>query len=148
VAHRHLDGGRSLTIPIEAGVIQICWITPEPLISPIVNVDFAGIRTDGEIFQPRPNSRAAFLPVPSVAMAALPFSPVKFSGLIERVLAFDSRGKPAKSMPSPSDCRPPQNDLQLHPGRYTREQLASDNTKSFTERPEILPHRFILLPFP
>jgi hypothetical protein len=42
------------------------------------------MRTDGETFQPWPSSRAAFLPVPSVAMPPLPFSPVKFSGLIER----------------------------------------------------------------
>src|SRR5262249_35246890 len=35
------------------------------------------------------SSRAAFLPVPSVAMPALPFSPVKFSGLIERDLALE-----------------------------------------------------------
>ena len=32
-------------------------------------------------------ARGALAPVPSVAMPPLPFSPVKFSGLIERVLA-------------------------------------------------------------
>src|SRR5438128_1807224 len=47
------------------------------------------IRMLGEIFQPMPSSRAAFLPAPSVAMPALPFSPVKFSGLIERDLALE-----------------------------------------------------------
>jgi hypothetical protein len=52
--------------------------------SAIVKVDRALIRTDGETFQPCPSSRAAFLPVPSVAWPAFPFSPVKFSGLIER----------------------------------------------------------------
>ena len=38
---------------------------------------------------------------PSVAMPALPFSPVKFSGLIERVCAFDSRDRLPRPMPSP-----------------------------------------------
>src|SRR3990170_3320776 len=49
------------------------------------------MRTDGETFQPRPRSRAAFAPVPSVAIPPRPFSPVKFSGLIERVSALDRR---------------------------------------------------------
>ena len=38
------------------------------------------ILTEGEIFHPRPRSRASFAPVPSVAIPPLPFSPVKFSG--------------------------------------------------------------------
>src|SRR6266850_3255576 len=75
---------------------------PGPLISPITNVLFDLITTDGDSFQPRPKSRAAFLPVPSVAMPALPFSPVKFSGLIERDLAFETRYR----LPRPRS-RPP-----------------------------------------
>src|SRR5579859_5429296 len=49
--------------------------------------------TEGETFHPLPRSRAAALPVPSVAIPPLPFSPVKFSGLIERDLASESRYK-------------------------------------------------------
>ena len=73
------------------GVIQICWMQPGPLISASVKVVPALMLTDGETFQPWPSSREARLPVPSVAMPALPFSPVKFSGLIERVWAFEVR---------------------------------------------------------
>ena len=76
---------------LPVGVIQICWMQPGPLISPRVKVVLALMRTEGEIFQPWPRSRAAFLPVPSVAMPALPFSPVKFSGLIDRDWAFETR---------------------------------------------------------
>ena len=64
---------------------------PDPLISASVKVLPALMLTEGETFQPWPRSRAAFLPVPSVAMPALPFSPVKFSGLIERDWAFETR---------------------------------------------------------
>jgi len=64
---------------------------PGPLISPRVKVVPALIRTEGETFQPCPKSRAGPLPVPSVAMPALPFSPVKFSGLIERDSALETR---------------------------------------------------------
>ena len=60
------------------------------------------MRTEGETFQPCPRSRAAFLPVPSVAMPALPFSPVKFSGLIERVWAAESRQRLPMFVPKPS----------------------------------------------
>src|SRR6185369_8312 len=76
-----------------AGVSQICWIAPGPVISAIVNVDLAGTRTKGDTFHPCPRSRAAPFAAPSVDMPALPFSPVKFSGPIERVLAFDTRLK-------------------------------------------------------
>src|ERR1044071_2966880 len=90
---------------LPVGVIQICWMQPGPLISPITNVFFDLITTDGDNFQPRPRSRAAPLPVPSVAIPALPFSPVKFSGLIERDLAFDTRYRlamPGTNAPSES----------------------------------------------
>src|SRR4029077_5814024 len=66
------------------GVIQICWIAPEPLISATVEVTPEAISTDGLIFQPWPSSRAALAPVPSVAVPPFPFSPVKFSGLIDK----------------------------------------------------------------
>ena len=74
-----------------AGVIQICWIAPDPLISANVNVDLALIGIEGETFQPCPKSRATCLPLPSVAIPAFPFSPVKFSGLMDRVSASDNR---------------------------------------------------------
>src|SRR6516225_2432764 len=59
----------------------------------MVKVDLAGTRTNGDTFQPWPRSRAAPLAGPSVDMPALPFSPVKFSGPMERVLAFETRLK-------------------------------------------------------
>ena len=46
---------------------------------------------EGETFQPRPSSREGPAPVPLVAMPARPFSPVKFSGLMDRVLASERR---------------------------------------------------------
>jgi hypothetical protein len=64
-----------------------------PLISAIKKVWPALILTDGDTFQPCPSSRAALAPVPSVAIPALPFSPVKLSGLIDRVFASDKRGR-------------------------------------------------------
>ena len=73
------------------GVIQMCWIAPGPSIWARVKVVPASIFTDGETFHFCPRSRAAFFPVPSTAMPPFPFSPVKFSGLIERVRAFESR---------------------------------------------------------
>src|SRR4029077_7056871 len=76
---------------LPVGVIQMCWIAPGPLISATVYVVPAAMSTDGLIFQPFPRFRAAFAPVPSAAVPPLPFSPVGFSGLMESVLAFDSR---------------------------------------------------------
>src|SRR5271169_5702910 len=81
--HRVLSSG--------AGVSQICWIAPGPVISARVKVDLAGTLTKGETFQPCPRSRAAPRAAPLVDMPALPFSPVKFSGLIERLLAGERR---------------------------------------------------------
>src|SRR5260370_37308016 len=75
------------------GVSHICWIAPGPVISAMVKVDLAGTCTKGDTFQPWPRSRAAPLAGPSVDMPALPFSPVKFSGPMERVLAFERRLK-------------------------------------------------------
>jgi hypothetical protein len=44
------------------------------------------MRIEGDTFQPWPRPRAQLAPVPSVAMPPFPFSPVKFSGEIDRVL--------------------------------------------------------------
>ena len=87
-----------------AGVIQICWIAPEPSISARVKVDLALTETEGETFQPRPSSRAAPSPVPLVAMPALPFSPVKFSALMERDWALESRERLPRVMSRPLKC--------------------------------------------
>src|SRR5258708_21076811 len=56
---------------------------------------------EGETFQPCPRWGAGLARVPSVAMPALPFSPVKFSALIERVLACDSREMLCSPIPRP-----------------------------------------------
>src|SRR6187402_1104512 len=78
---------------LPVGVIQMCWMAPGPVISPSVKTCLGPIFTDGETFQPRPRSRAALAPVPSVALPPSPLAPVKFSGLIDRVLAFDRRDR-------------------------------------------------------
>ena len=70
---------------------QICWIAPGPAMSASSRSSPGAISIEGETFQPWPRPRAQEAPVPSVAMPPLPFSPVKFSGEIERVLASDSR---------------------------------------------------------
>src|SRR5277367_1361367 len=57
---------------------------PGPVISARVTVVLALISMEGETFQPWPSSREACAPSPLVAMPAWPFSPVKFSGLMER----------------------------------------------------------------
>src|SRR5271154_2902432 len=84
-----------------AGVIQICWIAPGPSIAPKAICWPGSMRTDGEIFQPRPRPRAWMAPVPSVAIPPPPFSPVKFSGLIERDLASERRERLPRFIPSP-----------------------------------------------
>src|SRR5436305_5619031 len=80
---------RMLERHFPVGVIQMCWIAPGPAMLASVKVLPGSMRMLGEIFHPMPSSRAAFLPVPSVAIPALPFSPVKFSGLIERDFALE-----------------------------------------------------------
>src|SRR5690554_4350077 len=80
------------------GVIQICWMAPGPSISAMVNVSPGLIVTNGFTFHPCPRSRAgteAFAVLrgalgSGVAIPPFPFSPVKFSGLIERVSASES----------------------------------------------------------
>src|SRR6185437_11224638 len=86
-----------------AGVIQICWMAPEPSISPRTSVSPGATRLDGEIFQPRPSPRAWTAPVPSSAIPPLPFWPVGFSGLIERDLASDKRDRLPRCSPSPEN---------------------------------------------
>jgi hypothetical protein len=76
---------------LPVGVSQMCWMAPGPAISARVKVLPGSTFTDGEIFHFWPRSRAASLPVPSVAMPPSPLAPVKFSGLIERVRAPESR---------------------------------------------------------
>jgi hypothetical protein len=71
----------------------MCCIAPGPVISAIVNVFLGSICTDGLTFQPCPKSLDAFKPVPVVAIPPRPFSPLKFSGLIDLVLASDKRNR-------------------------------------------------------
>src|SRR5690349_19610651 len=65
------------------------------------------MRIEGDTFQPCPSSRAALAPVPSVAMPPLPGSPLKFSGLMERVTAFDSRDRLPGCIFKPLNIKPP-----------------------------------------
>src|ERR1700754_670158 len=78
-----------LQLPV--GVIQICCTEPGPSISATVNVVPALITTLGLIFHPCPSSRAAPSPVPFLAIPPFPFAPLKFSGLIDLVLASEIR---------------------------------------------------------
>src|ERR1700692_1424965 len=85
---------------------QICWSAPGPSISHIRRFSPGAIWIEGETFQPRPvpsfpSPRAWIAPVPLSAIPPLPFSPVKFSALIERVLADDNRHKLPRCMPRP-----------------------------------------------
>ena len=73
------------------GVIQICWMAPGPVISASVKVACAATFANGETFHPCPSSRAGPRAGPFVDIAAMPFSPVKFSGLMDRDCAFDTR---------------------------------------------------------
>jgi hypothetical protein len=56
---------------------------------------------DGDTFQPRPSERAGDAPVPSVARPPPPTAPSKFSGLIDRDCAFDSRDRLPRCSPRP-----------------------------------------------
>ena len=59
------------------------------------------MRMEGETFHFCPGPRAWTAPVPSVAMPPRPFSPVKFSGEMDRVRAPDSRYRLPRLTPSP-----------------------------------------------
>src|SRR5262249_25158811 len=76
---------------LPVGVIQICCMDPDPEISAMVNVCPALITTDGLTFQLTPRSRAGPAPVPVVAFPPAPLAPLKFSGLMLRLLAGDRR---------------------------------------------------------
>src|ERR1700761_2315835 len=84
-----------------ASVIQICWIAPEPSMSASVNVSPGWMITNGETFQPWPRSRAICAAGPSVDLPPAPFSPVKFSGEIERDFALESRARLPRLRPRP-----------------------------------------------
>src|SRR5713226_9550214 len=77
------------------------WIAPGPSMLARTKVSPGPICTLGEIFQPRPRSLAARAPVPAVAMPPCPGAPEKFSGLMDRVRAWDSRARFPSPMPSP-----------------------------------------------
>src|SRR6056297_315949 len=66
-----------------------------------VNVSPGSTRTLGLSFHPSPRSRAACAPVPSVARAPAFFSPEKFSGLMLRLRASESRLRLPRCIPSP-----------------------------------------------
>src|SRR5436190_21970292 len=76
---------------LPVGVIQICWIQPPLFISANVKVVFDLITTLGLTFHFWPRSLDGPAPVPVVAMPPFPFSPLKFSGLMDLVLASDRR---------------------------------------------------------
>jgi hypothetical protein len=59
----------------------------------MVAVSFPLSVIQGEIFQPCPSSRAAMAETPSVDMPPWPLAPVKFSALIERVRAVETRAR-------------------------------------------------------
>jgi len=96
-----IEAGKTFTLgEIDgSGAIQHIWMTP----TGTWRYSILRMYWDGEIFQPTPRSRASLLPVPSAAAPPLPFSPVKFSGEMERDRAFESRGR------SPSPLTPPSN---------------------------------------
>src|SRR5712692_601396 len=83
------------------GVIQICAIAPAPAMSASTFTSPGSITMYGETFQPRPSLRAGLLTGSGTAIAPLPFSPVGFSGLIERLSAFDRIGRLPRCMPRP-----------------------------------------------
>src|ERR1035437_8225289 len=82
-------------------LIHIDWIAPGPLISANAKSSPGLMTKYGETFQSCPRSRAQAAAAPSVDMPALPFAPVWFSGLIDRVWAFDSRDRLPRPMPRP-----------------------------------------------
>jgi hypothetical protein len=84
-----------------AGVIHIYCIAPGPVISASTAVSPALMLMKGLIFNPCPSPAADFESVPSTAMPPLPFLPVIFSGLIDRITAFDSRHRFPMFIPSP-----------------------------------------------
>lgn len=82
-------------------VSHMCWIAPEPAISASRAVAPGAILIDGDTFQPGPRSRAAYSPVPLVAIPPRPGWPVGFSALIERVCAPESCASVPRLRPRP-----------------------------------------------
>src|ERR1035438_401595 len=76
---------------LPVGVIQMCLIQPAFSITARVKTVLDLITILGLNFQPGPSSLAGPAPVPVVALPPSPFSPVKFSGLMERDIALESR---------------------------------------------------------
>src|SRR5258708_39399767 len=93
---------RHVVVLAAAGVNQMCWMAPDPEASAKVATSPAFTTMEGLTFQPRPRYFAAFWPVPVVAMAPLPRSPVGFSGEIERVSAFEVRYRVERALDRPS----------------------------------------------
>src|SRR5271166_298488 len=83
------------------GVIQICEIAPAPAISARTFTSPGSMTTYGATFHPRPSLRAGLLVGSGSAIAPLPFSPVGFSGLIERLSASERIARFPICMPSP-----------------------------------------------
>src|ERR1700687_3941710 len=83
------------------GLIQICAIAPAPAMSASTFTSPGSITMYGETFHPRPSLRAGLLTGAGGAIAPWPFSPVGFSGLIERLSAFDRIGRLPRCMPRP-----------------------------------------------
>jgi hypothetical protein len=91
---------RCATLPV--GVIQICWMAAGA--GDVGEGEgFPGLDADGggDLPAAAEFARAVGLPVPSVAMPPAPFSPVKFSGLIERVRAAESLLRLPRLRPRP-----------------------------------------------
>src|ERR1700691_5927685 len=83
------------------GVIQICAIAPAPEISASTFTSPGSMTTYGATFHPRPSFLAGLLAGSGLAIAPLPFSPVGFSGHIERLSAVERIARLPTCMPSP-----------------------------------------------
>src|SRR6267378_4154468 len=89
----------------------------------------------GETFHPRPSLRAGLLTGSGDAIAPLPFSPVGFSGLIERLSAFDRIGRLPRCMPRPLNdaMRPPPSQACERP-QFERLQFEIDSHEIMVRR--------------
>ena len=81
--------------------LQMCRIAPGPSISARVTVLLPCRVMQGEIFQPRPSSRAEDSPAPVRALPPPPLAPSGFSALIERETALESRARLPRLIPKP-----------------------------------------------
>src|SRR5271170_1275200 len=104
------------------GVIQICAIAPAPLISAITFASPGSITTYGETFHPRPSFRAGLFDLSGCAIAPLPFSPVGFSGLIDRLSAVERIERLPMCMPSPLNDTLPSTGADGAGCRYARRE--------------------------